>query len=127
MSLLCPKCEKTNKCDCKSCNPDGKATDLVIILEQEQLHEDCLYGGMRLNVEKISQLHDKRKIMVNSTNWVFNDILYNAKLPNPYSKHETCPGILGCFQLHKKKSLQISCNNAGHGDFLFGLSFDCIG
>ena len=41
MSLLCPKCEKINKCDCKSCNPDGKATDLVIILEQEQLYQCC--------------------------------------------------------------------------------------
>lgn len=41
MALLCPKCEKTNKCDCKSCNPDGKATDLVIILEQEQLYQCC--------------------------------------------------------------------------------------
>ena len=41
MALLCPKCEKINKCDCKSCNPDGKATDLVIILEQEQLYQCC--------------------------------------------------------------------------------------
>ena len=41
MALICPKCEKINKCDCKSCNPDGKATDLVIILEQEQLYQCC--------------------------------------------------------------------------------------
>ena len=41
MSLLCPNCEKINKCDCKSCNPDGKATDLVIILEDEQLYQCC--------------------------------------------------------------------------------------
>jgi hypothetical protein len=41
MSLLCPNCEKTNKCDCKTCNPDGNATDLIIILEQEQLYQCC--------------------------------------------------------------------------------------
>ena len=41
MALLCPKCEKVNKCDCKTCNPDGLATDLVIILEDEQLYQCC--------------------------------------------------------------------------------------
>lgn len=41
MALTCPKCEKTNKCDCKNCNPDGTATDLVIILEDEQLYQCC--------------------------------------------------------------------------------------
>lgn len=44
MALLCPNCEKTNKCDCKSCNPDGNATDLVIILEGEQLYQCCFCG-----------------------------------------------------------------------------------
>jgi len=44
MALLCPKCEKTNKCDCKSCNSDGNATDLVIILEGEQLYQCCFCG-----------------------------------------------------------------------------------
>ena len=39
--MLCPNCEKTNKCDCKTCNPDGMATDLVIILEEEQLYQCC--------------------------------------------------------------------------------------
>lgn len=41
MALTCPKCEKLNKCDCKNCNPDGKAMDLVIILEDEQLYQCC--------------------------------------------------------------------------------------
>ena len=44
MALLCPKCEELNKCDCKTCNPDGKATDLVIILEDEQLYQCCFCG-----------------------------------------------------------------------------------
>jgi len=44
MALLCPKCEKINKCDCKTCNPDGKATDLVIILDDEQLYQCCFCG-----------------------------------------------------------------------------------
>lgn len=44
MALTCPKCEKVNRCDCKSCNPDGTATDLVIILEDEQLYQCCFCG-----------------------------------------------------------------------------------
>ena len=44
MALLCPNCEKTNKCDCKSCNPDGMATDLVIILKDENLYQCCFCG-----------------------------------------------------------------------------------
>ena len=48
MAMLCPKCEKINKCDCKSCNPDGMATDLVIILEQEQLYQ-CYSCGHKFD------------------------------------------------------------------------------
>lgn len=44
MALLCPKCEEINKCDCKSCNPDGMATDLVIILKDENLYQCCFCG-----------------------------------------------------------------------------------
>lgn len=44
MALLCPKCEEINKCDCKSCNPDGLATDLVIILKDENLYQCCFCG-----------------------------------------------------------------------------------
>jgi hypothetical protein len=44
MALTCPKCEEINKCDCKTCNPDGTATDLVIILEDEQLYQCCFCG-----------------------------------------------------------------------------------
>ena len=44
MALLCPKCEEINKCDCKSCNPDGNATDLVIILKDENLYQCCFCG-----------------------------------------------------------------------------------
>ena len=48
MALLCPKCEEINKCDCKSCNPDGMATDLVIILELEQLYQ-CYSCGHKFD------------------------------------------------------------------------------
>lgn len=44
MALACPKCHKINKCNCKNCNPDGTATDLVIILENEQLYQCCFCG-----------------------------------------------------------------------------------
>lgn len=46
--MLCPKCEKINKCDCKTCNPDGMATDLVIILEREQLYQ-CYSCGHKFD------------------------------------------------------------------------------
>ena len=46
--MLCPKCEKINKCDCKTCNPDGMATDLVIILELEQLYQ-CYSCGHKFD------------------------------------------------------------------------------
>jgi hypothetical protein len=39
MDLLCTKCEKTNKCDCKSTDPDGKETDSLIILEDEKFNQ----------------------------------------------------------------------------------------
>jgi hypothetical protein len=48
MAMLCPKCEKINKCDCKTCNPDGMATDLVIILEGEQLYQ-CYSCGHKFD------------------------------------------------------------------------------
>lgn len=48
MAMLCPKCEKINKCDCKTCNPDGMATDLVIILEEEQLYQ-CYSCGHKFD------------------------------------------------------------------------------
>jgi hypothetical protein len=41
MALTCPKCEKVNKCDCKTCNPDGNAKDLVIILKDEECYQCC--------------------------------------------------------------------------------------
>ena len=56
MALTCPKCEKKNKCDCKSCNPDGAAKDLVIILEDEQLYQ-CCFCGHKFN-EQDSLDHD---------------------------------------------------------------------
>jgi hypothetical protein len=48
MALTCPKCEKINKCDCKTCNPDGTATDLVIILEDEGLYQ-CSFCSHKFN------------------------------------------------------------------------------
>lgn len=43
--MVCPKCDKVNKCDCKSCNADGNATDLIIILEDEGLYQCCFCGN----------------------------------------------------------------------------------
>lgn len=44
MALTCPSCEKINKCDCKACNPDGTATDLIIILKDEECYQCCFCG-----------------------------------------------------------------------------------
>ena len=52
MALLCPKCEEINKCDCKSCNPDGNATDLVIILKDENLYQCCLFSICQVHIEE---------------------------------------------------------------------------
>ena len=61
MALLCPKCEELNKCDCITCNPDGKATDLVIILKDEQLYQ-CCFCGHKFD-EQDSLDHDWNKLM----------------------------------------------------------------
>jgi hypothetical protein len=56
MALTCPKCHKVNKCDCKNCNPDGNATDLIIILEDEELYQ-CCFCSHKFN-EQDSLEHD---------------------------------------------------------------------
>jgi hypothetical protein len=48
MALTCPNCEKLNRCDCKSCNPDCDNSDLVVILEEEQLYQ-CFSCGHKFN------------------------------------------------------------------------------
>jgi len=37
--MYCPKCEKLNKCHCKSCNPKGEIKDVVIIDLKNKLYQ----------------------------------------------------------------------------------------
>ena len=48
MALTLPNCELLNKCDCKSCNPDGTATDLVIIDYENDCYQ-CYSCGHKFN------------------------------------------------------------------------------
>jgi hypothetical protein len=90
MALTCPKCEKINKCNCNSCNPDGKDTDLVGILYDEKLYQCCFcyhkfdeqdsldfeWGRMiedfakratpEMCLDWISLVHNERKALENS-------------------------------------------------------------
>jgi hypothetical protein len=61
MALTCPKCDRTNKCDCKSCNPNGDAKDLVIILEDEECYQ-CCFCGHKFN-EQDSLDHDWERMI----------------------------------------------------------------
>jgi hypothetical protein len=46
MSLTCPKCEKSNSCNCKTCNSDGLNKNLIIILKDEELYQ-CSFCGYK--------------------------------------------------------------------------------
>lgn len=37
--MYCPKCEKLNKCNCKSCNPKGEVKDVVILDLENKLYQ----------------------------------------------------------------------------------------
>ena len=46
MSILCPKCEKSNSCNCKTCNSDGLNKNLIIVLKDEELYQ-CSFCGYK--------------------------------------------------------------------------------
>ena len=46
MSILCPKCEKSNSCNCKTCNSDGLNKNLIIVLKDEGLYQ-CSFCGYK--------------------------------------------------------------------------------
>ena len=46
MSIICPKCEKSNSCNCKTCNSDGLNKNLIIILKDEELYQ-CSFCGYK--------------------------------------------------------------------------------
>jgi len=90
--------------------------NLIDILSQEDLNEECIYGAVRSNVDLSSELLNKKQILISekNINFPFNNILHNILGKSP-------PSILGCFQLYKKHVYHCNiCNNAGGGDYYFG-------
>lgn len=87
--------------------------NLIDILLNEKLNESCIYGAIRSNCLKTSQLLYKQKVldMRENKTFVFNNILHWEKHP---------PSILGCFQLYKKKCYhRTNIANAAYGDYFF--------
>ena len=86
--------------------------NFIDILNKENLNADCIYGAIRNNVDKSSELLDKIQIINNNNNWIYNNILHSKN---------TAPSILGCFQLYKKYVYHSTdMDNAGYGDYHFG-------
>jgi hypothetical protein len=88
--------------------------NFIDILSKEDLNESCIYGAIRSNCLKTSQLLQKQMIvdMKENKTFVFNNILHWTKHP---------PSILGCFQLYKKKCYhRTNIANASYGDYFFG-------
>ena len=86
--------------------------NFIDILTRENLNENCIYGAIRSNVLKSSELLNKKNVINENIDWKYNNILCLKNTP---------PSILGCFQLYKKK---VFCRddfiNAGKGDYHFG-------
>ena len=86
--------------------------NMIDILINENLNVNCIYGGLRYNVLKSSELLKKKQSIKHNDNYIYNNILWNKKTP---------PSILGCFQLYKKHVFHYeNYKNAGAGDYDFG-------
>jgi hypothetical protein len=89
--------------------------NLIDILDKANLNPECIYGAVRKNVLKSSELLNKTQIINNYQNIQFN--IYN----NILHKRNFPPSILGCFQLYKKNVYsRNNFKNAGYGDYSFG-------
>ena len=86
--------------------------NFIHILLNEKLNPECIYGAIRNNVNKTSELLNKKINSQENIKWIYNNILYIPNVP---------PSILGCFQLYKKQCYQYLIDNAdGFGDYKFG-------
>uniref|UniRef100_A0A6C0IR77 Methyltransferase domain-containing protein n=1 Tax=viral metagenome TaxID=1070528 RepID=A0A6C0IR77_9ZZZZ len=86
--------------------------NLIDILEKTELNSECIYGAIRINVLKSSELLNKKEIVNKNIDWQYNNIIQLKNKP---------PSILGCFQLYKKHAFcRNDINNAGNGDYYFG-------
>ena len=88
--------------------------NIIDILIDEKLNSECIYGAIRNNVDKSSELLDKQQIINSNKNlsFMYNNILWKKNSP---------PSILGCFQLYKKHVYhRKNLVDAGWGDYYFG-------
>jgi len=88
--------------------------NFIDVLIEENLNSKCLYGAIRNNILKTSELLNKNQIINKDEHkkFVCNNILHMKNTP---------PSILGCFQLYKKKVYhRDNLPNAAWGDYCFG-------
>ena len=88
--------------------------NFIGILDKEKLNPECIYGAIRNNVLKSSELLNKTQIINNkkNLNLIFNNILHSKGNP---------PSILGCFQLYKKHVYhRLDIDDCSYGDYYFG-------
>jgi len=88
--------------------------NFIDILIKENLNTECIYGAIRNNVLKTSELLNKKQIINKdeNSNFIYNNIIWCDN---------TAPSIIGCFQLYKKKVYhRDNLDNAGNGDYYFG-------
>ena len=84
--------------------------NFIDVLIEENLNSECIYGAIRINVLKTSELLNKNEII--NKKFICNNILHMKNTP---------PSILGCFQLYKKKAYhRNNLINAAWGDYCFG-------
>jgi hypothetical protein len=83
--------------------------NFIDILTNITLDEDCIYGGIRVDIKSINEICNMSFIINNKNK--HNNIIREAT---------TAPSILGCFQLYKKPVYhKVDFKNAGEGDFVF--------
>tara|TARA_Y100000816_G_scaffold207340_1_gene153230 strand:- start:9604 stop:10494 length:891 start_codon:yes stop_codon:yes gene_type:complete len=85
--------------------------NFVNLIEKINLKDDCIYGALRANINKSSELFDTKKIIEN----------IGLEICNTFEDR-----ILGCFQLYKKKVFHLefeSYNDCSWGDFRFCKNF----
>jgi hypothetical protein len=85
--------------------------NFIDILKKEKLNEECIYGAIRNNYEKSSELLNQ---IIPEHDWKYNNINHPKSI-------KTKPSIMGCFQLYKKCNIyhKKNFNDAGWGDFYF--------
>jgi len=84
-------------------------TNFKTLLLSVNLHRNCIYGCLRINCIKSSDMHN---LDLNVSTYPFNNIIYLQDRP---------PCVIGYFQLYKQKIFhRANLTNASEGDLCFG-------